>query len=175
MLKIWIAQEEDNIGWRLKLLSFMQFSANPSHLDTHTCLKSVLTHPQCLFQTRENKLRIIQYGERIRRNPLWKQKIMSGEPNLSTESSRASSGTIYIRERTSAQTDNSLLVLWRRSERQEQSVSSSGTLRTGTKISSSWTKNLSPSRSSVTTRTTRFALKRPLRCILRVQGGHHPS
>jgi len=25
------------------------------------------------------------------------------------------------------------------------------------------------------TRTTRFMLKRPLRCVLRVQGGHHPS
>ena len=32
----------------------------------------------------------------------------------------------------------------------------------------------SPSRSSTTTRT-RFMLKHPLRCILRVQGGHHPS
>jgi hypothetical protein len=29
--------------------------------------------------------------------------------------------------------------------------------------------------SSITTRTTRFMLKRPLRCILRVQGCHHPS
>jgi len=35
--------------------------------------------------------------------------------------------------------------------------------------------NFSPSRSSVTTRTTRFMLKCPLRCILRVQGCHHPS
>ena len=33
--------------------------------------------------------------ERIRRNPLWKQKIMSRELNISTQSSRASSGTIY--------------------------------------------------------------------------------
>jgi len=32
--------------------------------------------------------------ERIRRNPLWKQKIMSREVNISTQSSRASSGTI---------------------------------------------------------------------------------
>jgi hypothetical protein len=29
-------------------------------------------------------------------------------------------------------------------------------------------------RSSITTRTTRFMLKRSLRCILRVQGCHHP-
>jgi len=32
---------------------------------------------------------------RIRRNPLWKQKIMSRELSISTQSSRASSGTIY--------------------------------------------------------------------------------
>jgi len=32
--------------------------------------------------------------ERIRRNPLWKQKIMSRELNISTQSSRDSSGTI---------------------------------------------------------------------------------
>jgi hypothetical protein len=36
-------------------------------------------------------------------------------------------------------------------------------------------KKLLPSRSSVTTRTTRFMLKCPLRYILRVQGCHHPS
>jgi transposase len=33
--------------------------------------------------------------ERIRQNPLWKQKIMSRELNISTQSSHASSGTIY--------------------------------------------------------------------------------
>jgi transposase len=33
--------------------------------------------------------------ERIRQSPLWKQKIMSQELNISTQSSRASSGTIY--------------------------------------------------------------------------------
>jgi len=33
--------------------------------------------------------------ERIRRNPLWKQKIVSRKLNISTQSSRASSGTIY--------------------------------------------------------------------------------
>ena len=33
--------------------------------------------------------------ERIRRNPLWKQKIVSRELNISTQSSLASSGTIY--------------------------------------------------------------------------------
>jgi hypothetical protein len=32
-----------------------------------------------------------------------------------------------------------------------------------------------PSRGSITTRTTRFMLKRPLRRVLRLQGGHHPS
>jgi hypothetical protein len=49
-------------------------------------------------------------GERICRNPLWK-KIMSPKLNISTQSSRASSGTIYTRERTSAQKDTSLLLL----------------------------------------------------------------
>jgi len=34
--------------------------------------------------------------------------------------------------------------------------------------------NFSPSRNNITTRT-RFMLKYPLRCILRVQGCHHPS
>ena len=33
--------------------------------------------------------------ERIHRNPFWKQKIMSRKVNISTQSSRASSGTIY--------------------------------------------------------------------------------
>jgi hypothetical protein len=33
--------------------------------------------------------------ERIRRNPLWKQKTMSRKLNISTQSSRASSETIY--------------------------------------------------------------------------------
>jgi hypothetical protein len=33
--------------------------------------------------------------EWIRRNPLWKQKIMSRELNISTQSRHASSGTIY--------------------------------------------------------------------------------
>jgi len=75
--------------------------------------------------------------ERIRRNQLWKQKIMSRELNISTQSSRASSGTIYTWQRTSAQMDTSLLMLWRRSHGQEHSVSSSGTLRMGTKTSSS--------------------------------------
>jgi len=55
------------------------------------------------------------------------------------------------------------------------SISSSGMLRTGMKTSSSWLRNFSPSRSSIRIRTTRFMLKRPLRCILRVQGYHHPS
>ena len=115
--------------------------------------------------------------ERIRQNPLRKQKIMSRELNISIQSSRASSGTIYeyTWERTSAQRDTSLLLLWRRSDGQEQSVSSSGTPRTGTKTSSSWTKHFSPSKSSRTTRTKIFILKRPLRCTLRVQGCHHTS
>jgi len=33
--------------------------------------------------------------ERIRQNPLWKQKITSRKLNISTQSSHASSGTIY--------------------------------------------------------------------------------
>ena len=111
--------------------------------------------------------------ERIRQNPLWKQ-IMAWKLNISTQSSRASSGTIYTWQYTSVQMETSLLLLWRRSDRQEH-VSSSGTPRMGTKTSSSWTRKFSPSRSSITIRTTRFMLKRPLRCVLRVQGGHHLS
>ena len=113
--------------------------------------------------------------ERIRRNPLWKQKILSRKLNISIQSRRASSGTIYTRERTSAQRDTSLLLLWRRSDGQEQNVSPSGTPRTATKISSSRRRTFSPSKSSITNRTTRFMLKRPLRCVLRVQVGHWPS
>ena len=107
--------------------------------------------------------------EWIRRNALWKQKIMSQKLNILTQSSHTSSGTIYTWEHTFAQRDTSLLLLWRKSEGQGQSVSSSGTLRIGTKISSSQMRKFSPSRSSITTRTTRFMLKCPLRCILRVQ------
>ena len=85
--------------------------------------------------------------------------------NISTQSSHTSSGTIYTWERTSAQRDVSLLLLWRKSDGQEQS----GTPRTGTKTSSSRTRIFSPSRSTITTSTTRFVLKSPLRCLLRVQ------
>jgi hypothetical protein len=61
------------------------------------------------------------------------------------------------------------------SDGQEQNISSSDTPRVGMKTSSSRTRKFSPSRSGITTRTTRFMLKHPLRCVLRVQGGHHPS
>ena len=107
--------------------------------------------------------------ERIRRNLLWKQKMMSRKLNILTQSSRASWGTIYMWECTSTQRDTSLLLLWRKSDGQEQSVSSSDMLRMGTKTSSSRTRKFSPSRSSMTTSTTRFMLERPLRCVLSVQ------
>ena len=113
--------------------------------------------------------------ERIRRNPLWKQKIMSRELNISAQSPRASSGTIYTWERNYAERDTILLLLLRKSDGQEQSVSFSGTPRTDTKTPSSQTRNFSPSRSSITTRTTRCMLKRPLRCILSVQECRNPS
>jgi len=71
--------------------------------------------------------------ERIRQNPSWKQKIMSRKLNISNTSSLASSGTVYAWERTAAQRDTSLLLLWRSSSGQEQSVSFSGMPRTGTK------------------------------------------
>jgi hypothetical protein len=48
--------------------------------------------------------------EQIRQNTLWKQ-IMSRKLNILTQSSRALSGTIYTRERISAQRDTSLLLL----------------------------------------------------------------
>ena len=128
----------------------------------------------CLKTVRaEAAIKTVQ--ERIRWNLLWKQKIMSQKLNISTHSSCASSGMICTWERTSTQRDTYLILLWRRSDGQEENVSSSGTPRTGTKTSSSWTRKFSPSRSSIITRTRRFMLKRPLRCILRVQGGHHAS
>jgi len=86
-----------------------------------------------------------------------------------------SSGMIYTWECTSAQNDTSLLLFWRKSNGQEQSISSSGMLRMGMKTSSSWMRKFSLSRCSITTSTIRFMLKHPLRCVLRVRGGHHPS
>jgi len=50
---------------------------------------------------------------------------------------RAWSGTINTWQCTAAQRDTSLFMLWRRSNGQEHSITSSGTLRTGTKTSSS--------------------------------------
>ena len=105
-------------------------------------------------------------------NPPWKQKIMSQKLKISTQSSCVSSGTIYTWGRTSAQNVTSLLLLWKKSDIQEQSLSSSGTQRTGMKTSSSWMKKFSSSRSSIITSETRFMLKHPLRCILSVQGSH---
>ena len=121
----------------------------------------------------EAAIKIVQ--EWTGQKPLRKQKIVSRKLNISTQSSHASSEMIYTWKHTSTQRDTSLLLLWRRSDGQEQSVSSSGMPRTGTKTSSSWTRKSSPLRSSVTTRKTRFMLTCPMRCILRVQGGHHTS
>ena len=70
---------------------------------------------------------------RICWNLLWAQKIMSWKLNLLTQSSRASSGTIYTCKCPSAQKNTSLLLLWRKSDRQEQNVSSSGMPRMGIK------------------------------------------
>jgi len=80
---------------------------------------------------------------------------------ISTQSSHASSGTIYTWARPSAQRAKSLLLLWSRYDGQEQRVSSSGTLRTGKKISSLLKRNISPSKSSITTRKTWFIHKVP--------------
>ena len=89
-------------------------------------------------------------------------KIVPRKLNISTQSSRASSGTIYTWARTSAQRGASLVLLWRKFEGQEQSVSSSRMPRTGTVTSSSRTRKFSPSSSSITTSTTRFMPKVPL-------------
>ena len=107
--------------------------------------------------------------ERIRRNPFWKQNSMSWKLNILTQSSCAPSRTIYTWQRISPQRDTSSLPLWRKSDGQEQSISSSGTPRMGMKTSSSRTRKFSPLRSSITTSTTRFMFKRPLRCVLRMQ------
>ena len=92
--------------------------------------------------------------EWIRQNLLWKQKIMFQKLNISTQSSYASSGMIYTWQRNSTQKDT-LLLLGRRSDGQEQCVSSSGMPKMGTKTFSSWMRKSTPSRSSITTRTTR--------------------
>ena len=57
----------------------------------------------------EDAIRTVR--ERIGRFPLWKQQISSGELDTSTQSSSASSGTIYTLERISAQRDTPLLLL----------------------------------------------------------------
>ena len=90
------------------------------------------TRSGCLKSVRaEAAIKMVR--EQICWNPLWKQKIMSRKLNISTQSRRALSGTIYTSERTFAQRDTALLLFWRKSDGQEQNVSSSGTPRTGTK------------------------------------------
>ena len=71
-------------------------------------------------------------------------KIRSGNRRSCPESwtywpnqSHNSSGTIYTWQCTYAQRDTSLLLLWSKFDEHEQSISSSGTLRTGMKTSSS--------------------------------------
>jgi len=83
--------------------------------------------PRCV----RTKVAIKTVRERIRWNPLRKQNSLVRELNI--DRCHASSETIYTWEHTSAQRDTSLLPLWRTSDRQEQSVSSSDTPRTGTK------------------------------------------
>ena len=120
------------------------------------------------------KLLSKQWGSVFAEKPLRKQKIISRKLSISTQSSRASSGTIYTWVRIAAQRDTSLLLLWWRSDGQDQSVSFSGTPRTGRKKCSSWTRKSSQLKNSITTRT-RFMLKRPFKWFLGVQWGHHTS
>ena len=87
----------------------------------------------------------------------------------------ASSGTINTQECNGTSRDTSLLPLWRRSDGQEQSVTSSGTLRTGMKASSSRIGKSSPSRSSTTTRIIRFMFKCPVRWGKHSGGADRPS
>jgi len=98
--------------------------------------------------------------EQIRRNPLWKRKIMSQEPNILIQSK-----SHFIRDDQhmtvyTSQRDTSSLLLWRQSDGQEQSTSSSGV---GIKHPFHDERIFSISRSSTTTRTTRFMLKSPMR------------
>jgi hypothetical protein len=95
--------------------------------------------------------------EQFHQNPLWKQKINPMSWTYRPDQCHSSSGTIYTWECTGGRRDTFLLLLWRRSDRQEQSVVSSGTPRVGMKTSSS------PSRSSTTATMTRFMLKHPVR------------
>jgi len=82
---------------------------------------------------------------------------------------QASSGMIYTWEHIGGWRDTSLLMFWRRSDIQEHSGSSSGTLRMGTKTSSSQMRKSSPLRSSTTTRMIRFMLEHPVRQRRRFQ------
>ena len=68
-------------------------------------------HSECLKSVRaEAAIKTVR--EWIRRNPLWKQKVISQKLNISTQSSRASSGTIYTWEHTAAHRDTSLFYVY---------------------------------------------------------------
>jgi len=99
--------------------------------------------------------------QRIRQNPLWEKRSCPECRTYRPNQCRASSGTVNIWQRTCSQIDTPLLLLWGLSDGHGASVI--GTPRTDTKISSSWTRKSSPSRSSTITRTTKFKLKRPVR------------
>ena len=110
--------------------------------------------------------------QRIRRNPLWKQKIMS-RLNISIQSmSRLIRNDqhmiLHCRSKGHILTAPLKTIRRRRAERPFHWHADKGhdnILFTDGKICTF--------EEHTTTRTTRFMLKRPLRCILMVQGGHH--
>jgi hypothetical protein len=114
-------------------------------------------------------------GERIRRNPLWKQMIMSRELNTSTQSSCAASGTIYTRSHLRSKGHLLIPALKEirriRAERLLQWHAENG----HENILFTDEKFFTIAEQYNNQNIMLIMLKRPLRCILRVQGCHHPS
>ena len=101
--------------------------------------------------------------QRIRQNPLWKQNIMSRELNISTQSmSRLIRDDQHVRAHRHSK-GHILTPPLKTIRRAKQSLSSIGTPRTDMKTFSSRTRKSSPSRSSTTSRTTKFMIKRFVR------------
>ena len=95
-------------------------------------------------------------------------KIMSWKLIISTHSGRASSGMTYIRAHLRSK-GHLLIPALKEIQRTRTKRLLQWHAENGKKTSSSRGRKCSPPRSSITTRTTRFMLKRPFRCILRMQ------
>jgi len=124
----------------------------------------VKVHSGCLKRMRaEAAIKIV--WEWTCQNLVWKQTIISWKLNISVQSNHASSGTIYTWEGTSAQRDTSLLLLWRKSDRQDQSIWHAENRHENVLFTDEKIFTIEEQYNN----HTRFMLKRPLRCVLRVQ------